>query len=748
MKKVGFLLFALCFLTIAGCKATEEPSRLTQKAAEEAAMHNPKISKWMNQHHPRNGTTYLVTGQNNQNSEDLYTKSITSNDHHWKITYTSKTEISPNKMEVTVNSTTGEIESIQEEERMIVQFKQQVNEEAIHDVNGEIINTVETITVLTAYIPVDKIEEIKQNPEISTIEKDARIRATSQVVDWGNEKIRTPIAWQASFTGKGQKIAILDSGVSTSHEDLKITDGVAFVPYTTSYDDDNGHGTHVAGIIGAANNTKGTVGVAPDASLYAVKVLDNNGEGYVSDIIAGIDWAVQNDIDIINLSIGSDTPSNMLKDVLDMAYSKGILIVASAGNTGYEPYHSTVGYPAAYDSVIAVGAIDQSNKWADFSSVGPTVEVTSPGVDILSTYLNNSTKRLTGTSMAAPFVSGLLALLKEQYPELSAADLRSILQKNVIDLGDAGRDPYYGYGLVQYSERIKDIQRVSGKNRFELAVNISKAGWQESSHTVVLTNYISFADALASSPLAFKENAPILLTHKDFLTSETKEEIQRLKPQKVIVIGGPGSISESVIDSVSSLGIATVERIGGKDRFEVAYHIAQRMGATNTAIIANGLNFPDALAIAPYAARNGYIFILTTKDSIPNNIKRILQEKGIQHTIVVGGEGSVSEAVVSRLPQPIRINGKDRFEVAGNIIENLQITPEILYFATGYSFADAMTGSVLAAKENGAMLLTSPTNLPLSIQQTVKATNLTKYKILGGTGSISENVYMQLMFEL
>lgn len=130
--------------------------------------------------------------------------------------------------------------------------------------------------------------------------------------------------------------------------------------------------------------------------------MDNNGEGYVSDIIAGIDWAVQNDIDIINLSLGSDTPSNMLKDVLDMAYSKGILIVASAGNTGYEPHTSTVGYPAAYDSVIAVGAIDQSNKWADFSSVGPTVEVTSPGVDILSTYLNNSTKRLTGTSMAAP----------------------------------------------------------------------------------------------------------------------------------------------------------------------------------------------------------------------------------------------------------------------------------------------------------------------------------------------------------
>lgn len=110
---------------------------------------------------------------------------------------------------------------------------------------------------------------------------------------------------------------------------------------------------------------------------------------------------------------------------------------------------------AAYDSVIAVGAIDQSNTWADFSSVGPTVEVTSPGVDILSTYLNNSTKRLNGTSMAAPFVSGLLALLKEQYPELSAPDLRSILQKTVIDLGDSGRDPYYGYGLVQYSERIK-----------------------------------------------------------------------------------------------------------------------------------------------------------------------------------------------------------------------------------------------------------------------------------------------------
>lgn len=721
---------------------------IDQIAAEKVVEHNPKVAKWINRHVEKNETPFALMGNKAEvkKQEDLYQKTITFEKDHWCIKYTSNTNISPYAMQISVNPNTGNIEAIQEDERIIVLFKDKVKKEAFQEANGDILNTVDIIPAVTVQVPIEKINEIQTDPSVSAIEKDSLIKVQDQIVDWGNHNIRTPNAWQSNFTGKGIKVAVIDSGVSADHKDLHITSGVSFVHYTDSYDDDNGHGTHVAGIIGAKNNNIGIVGAAPDASIYAVKVLNQDGVGYLSDIIAGIDWAVQNKMDIINLSIGSDKPSNLLKSVVDKAYSNGILIVASAGNTGYGSTGNTIHYPAAYDSVIAVGATSQSNKWATFSSVGPTIEVTAPGVDILSTYLNNSTKKSSGTSMSAPFVSGILALFKEQYPELGASGLRNIIQKNVIDLGDPGRDSYYGFGLIQYSERLKTIERLSGKNRFQVAVNISKAGWPESSNTVLLTNYHTFADALASSPLAFKENAPILLTHKDFLTNDTKEEIIRLKPEKVIVIGGIGSISEDVINTLHSYGIKTIERIGGKDRFEVAYNIAKKMGTTDTAIIANGFNFSDALAIAPFAARNGYIILLATKNNIPNSIQMALKEKNINHTIVVGGEASIDNNVYNMLPQRRRINGKDRFEVAKNIITELNQSTAIMYVATGFSFADAMTGSVLAAKENGAILLSSPTKLPQPIQEIVKTKDTKQYKILGGPKSISEDVYIELMF--
>lgn len=251
------------------------------------------------------------------------------------------------------------------------------------------------------------------------------------------------------YTGKGVKIAVLDSGIAP-HSDLTITGGVSTVDYTTSYQDDHGHGTHVAGIIGGKNNNTGITGVAPDAELYAVKVMNKNSEGFNIDIIEGIRWAIDNDMDIINMSIGLNKENAELKAILDEAYSKGILIVASAGNYGTtDVINNTVVYPAKYDSVIAVGALEDSKiRWVN-SSTGAEVEVVAPGVNIYSTYLNNQFAKGSGTSQATPFVSGLLALYKEAYPELSNVEIRSLLQQNTEDLGIVGRDIEYGFGLVK-----------------------------------------------------------------------------------------------------------------------------------------------------------------------------------------------------------------------------------------------------------------------------------------------------------
>ncbi|NYD11757.1 minor extracellular protease Epr [Clostridium beijerinckii] len=241
-------------------------------------------------------------------------------------------------------------------------------------------------------------------------------------------KIQAPTAWSSSYTGKGVKIGIVDTGIA-NHEDLSVAGGAAFTSYTTSYLDDNGHGTHVAGIIGAKNNGYGIVGVANEASLYAIKVLGNDGAGYLSDIIAGIDWCITNKMDIINLSLGSSVPSTALQQEVDKAYNQGILVVAAAGNDGTSDGSTdTVDYPAKYSSVIAVAA---------------------PGVNVLSTYLNNKYVSMSGTSMSAPFVTGDLALLKQANPGLSPNKLRAKLNENVIDLGISGKDSWYGYGLIQ-----------------------------------------------------------------------------------------------------------------------------------------------------------------------------------------------------------------------------------------------------------------------------------------------------------
>jgi N-acetylmuramoyl-L-alanine amidase len=286
--------------------------------------------------------------------------------------------------------------------------------------------------------------------------------------------------------------------------------------------------------------------------------------------------------------------------------------------------------------------------------------------------------------------------------------------------------------------------RIDGKDRFEVAVNISKEKWPNGGgNTVILANYNAFADALSASPLAYKHMAPILLSHPNKLTAVTKEEIIRLGANQVIIVGGTASISTNIENELKSMQI-TVHRIGGKDRFEVSASIAEKLPKPQKAIIAYGLNFPDALAIAPYASRNGYPILLTNTKRLSEPTNQYLMSSSIKSTIVVGGEASVSKEVFSRLPSPIRIGGKDRFEVAANIIKTLKLSTEKAYMATGLSFADALTGSIPAAMDNAPILLTRQEVLPPSTKSIIEEKNITNFTILGGAASVGEVIINQL----
>ncbi|MGG3467854.1 cell wall-binding repeat-containing protein [Neobacillus pocheonensis] len=285
-------------------------------------------------------------------------------------------------------------------------------------------------------------------------------------------------------------------------------------------------------------------------------------------------------------------------------------------------------------------------------------------------------------------------------------------------------------------------ERIDGKDRFEVAVNISKK-WDHADYAVV-TNYIAFADALTAAPFAAKYNAPILLSRPTALTAVTQEEIKRLGVKKVFVIGGAGSISDQVVEALKANGTREVERIGGRDRFEVAVNIAKKLDVKDKVMLANGFVFPDALAIAPYASANGIPILLTHNTTLPENIHQFIHQYSIAKTWVIGGEGSVSQEILAQMPSPSRIGGKDRYEVAANVVKTFGQNSSKFFLSTGMSFADALTGSILAAKENGYILLTNKQELPEPTQQLLKLYNR-QVTILGGTGSVGEKIVSTIM---
>ena len=246
-------------------------------------------------------------------------------------------------------------------------------------------------------------------------------------------------------------VAVIDTGRPNAPDLAANIKGGNYVTPGASPQDDNGHGTHVAGIIAAVDNTLGVIGVAPRASLYAVKVLDDAGVGSYSDVISGLQWAVSNGMQVVNMSFGGPDYAP-LRAAITAASNAGIVLVAAAGNSG--PGANTVGYPAKYPEVIAVAATDSANTVASFSSRGPEVELAAPGVSILSTYFGVSYATLSGTSMASPHVAGAAALvigsgIKDTNGDgLVNDEVRAILDGTAHDLGAAGRDTAYGYGLV------------------------------------------------------------------------------------------------------------------------------------------------------------------------------------------------------------------------------------------------------------------------------------------------------------
>ncbi|WP_455540088.1 S8 family peptidase [Terrisporobacter sp.] len=266
-------------------------------------------------------------------------------------------------------------------------------------------------------------------------------------VSYGITMIQAKNMWIKSSRGEGINIAVIDSGCDINHESLK--DNIVLVKNFTDEDKKNpnividrvGHGTHVAGIIAANGNDNTVIGVAPWANLYILKVIDKTGTGSVSWVVNAINYAVEKKVDIISMSLGMSKNDLKLEKAIKNAVNNNILVVCAAGNNGDGDTNTfEYSYPAAYADVISVGAVDKKGVPAKFSNSNLVVDLVAPGVDILSTYTNNQFAVLSGTSMAAPYVSGSLALLKNWSKEefqrnLTQEELYAQLIKYTKNLG-------------------------------------------------------------------------------------------------------------------------------------------------------------------------------------------------------------------------------------------------------------------------------------------------------------------------
>ena len=247
---------------------------------------------------------------------------------------------------------------------------------------------------------------------------------------WNLDQVNIPEVWSSGYTGSDVVVSVIDTGVDLDHPEFsgRIVPGYDFVDGDSVPEDGNSHGTHVAGTIAAANNFLGMTGAAPDAKIMPIRVLDDQGNGSLSDVISGIRWSVDNGADVINLSLGGGGYSQAMDDALKYASSRGSVVVMSAGNEGA----NSPSYPAAHasNSGIAVGAVDMSGNMARFSNrSGLEVldYVTAPGVDIYSTLINGGYGFMSGTSMSAPHVAGLAALVKDYDSSMSPSAVEDLI---------------------------------------------------------------------------------------------------------------------------------------------------------------------------------------------------------------------------------------------------------------------------------------------------------------------------------
>ncbi len=358
---------------------------------------------------------------------------------------------------------------------VLVRFKSRASMDEINgclkQINGQIVASIDAIKYTVVRMDTvsvsNAVASLAACGVVRNVEPNYKAYIADTIpsdADWSNQyglvNIRAPQGWDYTTGSSNITIAIVDTGVDLGHPDLaaKIVAGYDFVNNDAVAQDDNGHGTHVAGIAAAvSNNGTGVAGVSWGARIMPVKVLNASGGGSFANVAQGIIWATDHGAQVINLSLGgaappASPPPTALQLAVDYAVNNGVVVTAASGNSGM----NFVLYPAHYTNVIAVGSTDASNNILLTSNYGPEMDLTAPGANIYSTYPGGGYATLTGTSMSTGYVSGFAALLLG-IPGSNSSSVELLMKSTALDLGSPGWDSYYGYGLIQMDAAIKAI---------------------------------------------------------------------------------------------------------------------------------------------------------------------------------------------------------------------------------------------------------------------------------------------------
>ena len=364
---------------------------------------------------------------------------------------------------------TIQIDTMDTRQDITIIFNDEINQHFLDSIGANINYEFQTFSGVSINIPQSALGIIQSSSFIKSWEYNQPVHMYEDTIDWGVDRINAEVVWGGSedavdvtgTCGATVKVAVLDTGIDYTHPDLapNYKGGYDFVDNDDDPIDEHYHGTHVSGTISAADDEPNAlsgslVGVSPCVELYAVRVLDDRGSGTSDGVAAGIDWAAANGMDVASLSLGSSSPSSVIEIAGQNAYAAGVLLVAASGNDGGE-----IGYPAAFPEFMAIGSTDPDDSLSSFSNFGPEQELVAPGRDIMSTtptYLSSrgpfnpspNYDTLSGTSMATPHVSGVAAMIYATDSTLTNVDVRQILHDSAEDLGAAGWDESFGYGIV------------------------------------------------------------------------------------------------------------------------------------------------------------------------------------------------------------------------------------------------------------------------------------------------------------